>query len=127
MTDETPEATTCSCRVKEGKPRWGKWLDGDAIPITITYCRQHGASTVERDTLKSKCNVLLTETAAQGEQIRELREALEKITHPEGAYSRDEAEYRKNVIEECITIATEALAKAPVDSEEGEKNVDNEE
>ena len=46
----------------------------------------------------------------QAENAR-LKYALRSIAKPSGAYSRDPAEYRKNVIDWCIETAEAALAE----------------
>lgn len=53
---------------------------------------------------------------AQAENER-LRYALTSIMTPEGAYSRDPAEYRKNVIDWCIETAKAALAEGDTDEQ----------
>ncbi len=49
-------------------------------------------------------------------QAQKLEAALRAITTPEGAYSRDPAEYRKNVIDWCIQTAEAALAEGGEDA-----------
>ena len=52
------------------------------------------------------------------ERAERAEAALRKITKPEGAYSRDKAQYRQNVIEWCIETAERALATTPEPTEE---------
>ena len=47
----------------------------------------------------------------------EMLKALEKISHPEGAFSRDHFQHAKNTIENIVNIAEKAIAKAKGESQ----------